>query len=189
MKNIVNNCQIGIVFFLELLNRTIICWIYEIGLCQSGKSRLGYIFPQRKWNRIFTMMAYCWASDGPALSQHCVNVSCLLGNKSDTIAGNIFSQTETNPNYIIWHKPYFTVWQWQWQWQWCLFMVSSRQKSESQLKAIYHPLYTMNKFVTKNQSCHKIGHTFFLISCIWGDWLSCDPLRESRDSQSPHIRT
>ena len=24
---------------------------------------------------------------------------------------------------------------------------------------------------------------------IWGDWLSCDPLRGSHDSQSPHIRT
>ena len=23
---------------------------------------------------------------------------------------------------------------------------------------------------------------------IWGDWLSCDPLRGSHDSQSPHIR-
>ena len=22
---------------------------------------------------------------------------------------------------------------------------------------------------------------------IWGDWLSCDPLRGSHDSQSPHI--
>ena len=27
-----------------------------------------------------------------------------------------------------------------------------------------------------NQSCHKMGHKCFL---IWGDWLSCDPLRES----------
>ena len=39
------------------------------------------------------------------------------------------------------------------------------------LKVIYHPLYGMNKSVL-----------------IWGDWLSCDPLRGSHDSQSFHIR-
>ena len=39
------------------------------------------------------------------------------------------------------------------------------------LKVIYHPLYGMNNYVF-----------------IWGDWLSCDPLRGSHDSQSPHIR-
>ena len=39
------------------------------------------------------------------------------------------------------------------------------------LKVIYHPLYGMNNYVL-----------------IWGDWLSCDPLRGSHDSQSPHIR-
>ena len=33
-----------------------------------------------------------------------------------------------------------------------------------------------------NQSCHKMGHKCFLIR---GDWLSCDPLRGSHDSQSP----
>ena len=38
------------------------------------------------------------------------------------------------------------------------------------LKVIYHPLYAMNIYVL-----------------IWGDWLSCDPLRGSHDSQSPHI--
>ena len=38
------------------------------------------------------------------------------------------------------------------------------------LKVIYHPLYGMNNY-----------------SLIWGDWLSCDPLRGSHDSQSPHI--
>ena len=37
-----------------------------------------------------------------------------------------------------------------------------------------------------NQSCHKMGHKCFF---IWGDRLSCDPLRRSHDSQSPHIRT
>ena len=36
------------------------------------------------------------------------------------------------------------------------------------LKVIYHPLYGMNNYVL-----------------IWGDWLSCDPLRGSHDSQSP----
>ena len=35
------------------------------------------------------------------------------------------------------------------------------------LKVIYHPLYGMNNYVL-----------------IWGDWLSCDPLRGSHDSQS-----
>ena len=39
------------------------------------------------------------------------------------------------------------------------------------LKVIYHPLYGMNHYVL-----------------IWGGWLSCDPLRGSHDSQSPHIR-
>ena len=39
------------------------------------------------------------------------------------------------------------------------------------VKVIYHPLYGMNNYVL-----------------IWGDWLSCDPLRGSHDSQSPHIR-
>ena len=34
-----------------------------------------------------------------------------------------------------------------------------------------------------NQSCHKMGHKCFL---IWGDWLLCDPLRGSHDSQSHH---
>ena len=36
---------------------------------------------------------------------------------------------------------------------------------------IYHPLYGMKNY-----------------SLIWGDWLSCDPLTGSHDSQSPHIR-
>ena len=38
------------------------------------------------------------------------------------------------------------------------------------LKVIYHPLYGMNNYVL-----------------ICGDWLSCDPLRGSHDSQSPHL--
>ena len=40
------------------------------------------------------------------------------------------------------------------------------------LQVIYHPLYGMNNYVL-----------------IWGDWLSCDPLRWSHDSQSPHKET
>ena len=39
------------------------------------------------------------------------------------------------------------------------------------LKVIYHPLYGKNNNVL-----------------IWGDWLSCDSLRESHDSQSSHLR-
>ena len=39
------------------------------------------------------------------------------------------------------------------------------------LKVIYHTLYGMNNYVL-----------------IWGDRLSCDSLRGSHDSQSPHIR-
>ena len=38
------------------------------------------------------------------------------------------------------------------------------------LKVIYHSLYGINNYVL-----------------IWGDWLSCDPLRGSHDSRSPHI--
>ena len=46
-----------------------------------------------------------------------------------------------------------------------------RSQVSPTLKVIYHPLYGMNNYVL-----------------IWGDWLSCDPLRGSHDSQSPHIR-
>ena len=38
------------------------------------------------------------------------------------------------------------------------------------LKVIHHLLYGMNNYVL-----------------IWGDWLLCDPLKGSHDSQSPHI--
>ena len=54
------------------------------------------------------------------------------------------------------------------------------------LKVIYHPLYGMNKFVTNKSKLTQDGAHCFL---IWGEWLSCDPLRGSHDSQSPHIRT
>ena len=47
------------------------------------------------------------------------------------------------------------------------------------LKVIYHPLYNMNNFVTNKLKLPQDG---FL---IWGDWLSCDSLRGSHDSQSP----
>ena len=74
------------------------------------------------------------------------------------------------------------------------------------LKVIYHPLYSMNKFVT-NKVATRWGTSVFLYGVIgyhvtlckghmianhthiWGDWLSCDPLRGSQDIQSPHIRT
>ena len=46
-----------------------------------------------------------------------------------------------------------------------------RKVDVQSLKVIYHPLYGMNNYVL-----------------IWGDWLSCDPLRGSHDSQPPHIR-
>ena len=46
------------------------------------------------------------------------------------------------------------------------------------LNVIYHPLYSMNNFVTSCQSRHKMGHKCVL---IWGDWLSCDPLRGSHE--------
>ena len=64
-----------------------------------------------------------------------------------------------------------------------MYIILELQWIKMTLKVIYHPLYSMNKFVT-NKS--KMGHKCFL---IWGDWLSCDPLRGSHDSQSPHIRT
>ena len=50
------------------------------------------------------------------------------------------------------------------------------------IKVIYHPLYSMINFVTNKSKLPQNGHKCFL---IWGDWLSCDPLRESHDSQSP----
>ena len=76
------------------------------------------------------------------------------------------------------------------------------------LKGIYHPLYSMNNFVTNKSKLPQDGaQKCFLIwgdwlsrdplieshdsqsPHIWGDWLSCDPLRGSHDSRSPHIRT
>ena len=52
------------------------------------------------------------------------------------------------------------------------------------LKVIYHSLYSMNNFVTNKSKLPRDGAQGLL---IWGDWLSCDPLRGSHDSQSPHI--
>ena len=48
------------------------------------------------------------------------------------------------------------------------------------LKMIYHPALVWIILWQINQSCHKMGHKCFL---IWGDWLSCDPLWGSHDSQ------
>ena len=56
---------------------------------------------------------------------------------------------------------------------WCSFQINTSDTPHSikcRLKVIYHLLYGMNKYVL-----------------IWGDWLSCDPLRGSHDSRSPHI--
>ena len=50
------------------------------------------------------------------------------------------------------------------------FLETHCKISSNVLKVIYHPLYGMNNYVL-----------------IWGDWLSCDPLRGSHDSQSLHI--
>ena len=46
---------------------------------------------------------------------------------------------------------------------------------------------SMNKFVTNKSNMPQYGEQVF--PYIGGDWLSCDPLRGSHDSQSPHIRT
>ena len=55
------------------------------------------------------------------------------------------------------------------------------------LKVIYHPLYGMNNYVLIRGdwlSCDPLEGSH---NSQWGDWLSCDSLRESHDSQSPHI--
>ena len=57
------------------------------------------------------------------------------------------------------------------------------------LKETYHPLYSINKFVTNKSKLPQDGAQVFPYISIWGDWLSCDPRRGSHDSQSPHIRT
>ena len=54
------------------------------------------------------------------------------------------------------------------------------------LKVIYHPLYSMNNFVANKSKLPQDGTQVFPYI---GDWLSCEPLRGSHDSQSPHIRT
>ena len=60
------------------------------------------------------------------------------------------------------------------------------------LKVIYHPLYGMNMYVLiwgDWLSCDPIrGSHDSQSPHIWGDWLSCDPLKGSHDSQAPHIR-
>ena len=54
------------------------------------------------------------------------------------------------------------------------------------LKVIYHPLYSMNNFVTNKSKLPQMGHKCFL---IWGDWLSCDPpISEGHMiAKQPHI--
>ena len=60
------------------------------------------------------------------------------------------------------------------------------------LKVIYHPLYGMNNYIFiwgDRLSCDPLrGSHDSQSPHIWGDWLSCDSLRGSHDSQSPHIR-
>ena len=79
----------------------------------------------------------------------------------------------------------------------------------SLLKVIYHPLYGMNNYVLIwgdwLSEGHKIanhpiygvigyhvtlseGHKIANHPIYGGDWLLCDPLRGSHDSQSPHIK-
>ena len=53
--------------------------------------------------------------------------------------------------------------------------------SETHLKVIYHPLYSRNKFVTNKSKLPQDGAKVFP---YMGDWLSCDHLRGSHDSQS-----
>ena len=50
------------------------------------------------------------------------------------------------------------------------------------LKVIYHPFYSINKFVRNKSKLPQDGAQVFP---YMGDWLSCDPLRGSHDSQSP----
>ena len=54
--------------------------------------------------------------------------------------------------------------------------------SSEDLKLIYHPLYSMNKFVTNKSKLSQDGVQVFP---YMPDWLSCDHLRGSHDSQSP----
>ena len=46
---------------------------------------------------------------------------------------------------------------------------------------------TLMAIFTLLNMCHLLyGMNNYVL--IWGDWLSCDPLRGSHDSQSPQIR-
>ena len=81
------------------------------------------------------------------------------------------------------------------------FNVDARAETVTcNLKVIYHPLCSMNTFVTNKSRWGTIvslnsyhvtleGHMIANHTHIWGDRLSCDPLRGSHNSQSPHIRT
>ena len=64
----------------------------------------------------------------------------------------------------------------------CGFRINAKLLKEGSFKVIYHPLYGMNKFVTNKSKLLQDGAQVFP---YMGDWLSCDPLRGSHDSQSP----
>ena len=50
------------------------------------------------------------------------------------------------------------------------------------------PAEALSKIKICHPSCWVLyGMNSYVL--IWGDWLSCDPLRGSHDSQSPHIKT
>ena len=53
------------------------------------------------------------------------------------------------------------------------------------LTVIYQSLYSMNNCVANKSKLPQDGAQVFPYI---GDWVSCDPLRGSHDSQSPHIR-
>ena len=104
----------------------------------------------------------------------CRTESCGQGPVSVQIYYNDARSIRPNPQYIFQENPNVTDYDpkeafmgWE-----CLQRTNSlrRMCKFPHLKVIYHPLYGMNNYVL-----------------IWGDWLSCDPLRGSHDSQSPHI--
>ena len=59
------------------------------------------------------------------------------------------------------------------------------------VKVIYHSLYGLNNYVLiwgDLLSCDPLrGSHDSQPAHIWGDWLSCDSIRRSHDSQSHHI--
>ena len=116
------------------------------------------------------MLSYCWpavSDTGPTLTQHWVKVSCSLGW---SIVFPDLVPLSFNPLNCLESLSVY------WRSRGCfqdadLYPYTVKPASTPALKVIYHPLYGMNNYVL-----------------IWGDWLSCDPLKGSHDSRSPHIR-